>query len=261
MSPEDDLLFEVADGIATITINRPWARNALSVYVANRLPELWDEIDANPEIRAVILTSADCGIFCAGMDLKEAAKVQAEEGVNILDKMADPFHTRMRRVRAPIIAAMTGGFTAGGMLLSLNADLRIALEGTKCAITEVKVGRGSPWAVPLLWMIPQPMVMEMIVTGAWFPVERFHELGFINYIEPSPDAVRSRALDLAEAIRDNAPLSVQAGKASLLAGMDLGCERGLAKANELHKPAYASADAVEGPLAFAEKRKPIWTGR
>ena len=108
MSQENDLLFEISDGVATITMNRPERKNALSVYVSNKMVELWEEVDRNPEIRVAVITSADCGIFCAGMDLKEAAEVQASEGVNILDKLDDPFMTRMRRVKKPIIAAMTG---------------------------------------------------------------------------------------------------------------------------------------------------------
>ena len=260
MSQENELLFEVDDGIATVTLNRPERKNALSVYLSNRLAEFWGEVDKDPEVRVIILTSADCGIFCAGMDLKEGAEVQAEEGVNILDKLDDPFMARMRKVQKPIIAAMTGGFTAGGMVLSLNADLRIALAGTKCGIREAKVGRGSPWAVPLLWQIPQPILMEMVLTADWFPVERMQQLGFINYVEADPDAVRARARQLASAITVNAPLSVKAGKASILAGMTHGCDLGLEIASLLHQEAYASADAVEGPLAFAEKRAPKWTG-
>ena len=147
------------------------------------------------------------------------------------------------------------------MVISLNADLRIALAGTKCGIREAKVGRGSPWAVPLLWQMPQPILMEMVLTAEWFEVERMQQMGFINYVEDTPDAVRARARQLAESISVNAPLSVKAGKASILAGMTHGCDLGLEIASLLHKEAYDSDDAVEGPLAFAEKRVPNWTGQ
>jgi len=257
----DDLLFDVTDGIATITLNRPEARNALSVAVCNGLTALWEEIDARPEIRVVILTSADCGTFCAGMDLKEAARIKADEGVDILTRMRDPMHGRMRRVRAPIVAAMTGDFTAGGMLLSLNSDLRVGLAGSRAGIREAKIGRGSPWAVPLLWMLPQPLVMEMVTTAEWFPVERLYDVGFVNYVEDTPDAVRARARTLAEVIRDNAPLTVKAGKACLLNAMSAGCDAGLEAAHKMFIDVYASEDAIEGPKAFAEKRAPVWQGR
>lgn len=258
---EKDILFVVDDGIATITLNRPERRNALSVALNNRLTALWEEIDTRPEIRAVILTSADCGTFCAGMDLKEAAQIKRDEGVDVLSKVRDPFHTRMRRLKAPIIAAMTGHLAAGGMLLSLNCDLRVGLAGTRAGITEVKVGRGSPWAMPLVWMLPQPFLMEMILTGELLPIERFHEFGFVNYLEADPDAVRARARKLAETICEGAPLSVAAGKASVLTAMSAGCDAGLLMANRIYQDAYASQDAQEGPRAFAEKRKPDWKGR
>jgi enoyl-CoA hydratase len=257
----DHVLYAVVDGIATITLNRPAQRNALSIAANERLFELWAEVDRDDAVRAVVLTSADCGTFCAGMDLKEAARVSAERGCDILELLRDPFYARMRAVAKPIVAAMTGQFTAGGMTLALNADLRVGLAGTKGGITEARVGRGSPWAVPLLWMLPQPIVMEMTLTGDLIGIERLHALGFVNYVEPTPEAVRSRAYALAARIRDNAPLSVRAGKAGLSAAMALGSEAGFARAREIYRPVYASMDAQEGMRAFAEKRAPRWKGR
>ncbi len=257
----NEVLFDQQHGVATITLNRPEARNALSVSASNRLYELWDLIDGSDTIRVVILTSADCGTFCAGMDLKEATRIKAEQGRDILSMIKDPMHQRMRRVRQPVIAAMTGHATAGGMLLSLNADLRVGLAGTRMGITEVKIGRGSPWAVPLVSMLPQPLLMEMVLTGELVPIERLQALGFVNHVEATPDAVRERAASLAEIIRDNAPLSVLAAKQSVLAAMNKGCEEGFKAALEIHQPVYTSADAVEGPRAFAEKRKPVWQGK
>lgn len=261
MSEPDVVLLAVDDHIATVTLNRPERRNALSVAAANRLHDLWEEIDQRDDIRAVILTGADCGTFCAGMDLKEAAEIKAQRGVDVLSLIKDPFHERMRSVGKPIIAAMTGHFTAGGMMLSLNADLRVGLAGTMGGITEAKLGRGSPWAMPLLWMLPQPVLMEMTLCATLIPIEQLLALGFINYVEPTPDAVRVRARALAEQIRDNAPLSVFAAKKSILSAMSLGCERGLAEAKSIYAKVYASEDAQEGPRAFAEKRKPVWLGR
>jgi enoyl-CoA hydratase/carnithine racemase len=257
----NDVLFEEVDGIATIALNRPEARNALSVSAANRLHELWEAVDASASIHAVILTSADCGTFCAGMDLKEAARIQEEQGKDVLTLIKDPMHQRMRRVRQPIIAAMTGHATAGGMLLSLNSDLRVGLAGTRLGITEVKMGRGSPWAVPLVSMMPQPILMELVLTGELMPIERLQALGFVNHVEATPDAVRQCARALAASIRDNAPLSVRAAKQSVLAAMSLGCEEGFKAAMAFHEPVYRSADAMEGPRAFADKRKPIWQGK
>jgi enoyl-CoA hydratase/carnithine racemase len=256
-----EVLYAVDAGVATITINRPERKNALSIAVNNRLTELWAEIDRDADVRVAILTSTDCGVFCAGMDLKEAAAIRATEGVDVLTRVRDPFHRRMREVEKPIIAAMTGDLMAGGMLLAINADLRVGLAGSRAGITEVKVGRGSPWAVPALSMLPQPILMELVLTGNLMPMETLAGYGFLNALEQTPDAVRERARRLAADIVRAAPLSVRAAKASVRAAMDLGCEAGLERAAELHKVVYASEDAIEGPRAFAEKRLPQWRGR
>lgn len=259
-STEAPVLFEVNDRVATITLNRPAQRNALSISVCKTLNDIWERVDADPDVRVVILTSTDCGTFCAGMDLKEASRVRAETGKDILQLVPDPFHQRMRKVEKPIIAALTGHFTAGGMVLAANSDIRVGLADTLGGISESKVGRGSPWAVPMLWMLPQPFLLELALTGELHPIERFYEFGFINYIESSPDAVRAKALNLAHLIRDNAPLTVWAAKKSVRAAMDLGCEDGFVKASKVHERVYASQDAIEGPRAFAEKRSPRWIG-
>ena len=261
MPAEEIVLFETSQGIATITLNRPERRNALSVAAAERLHDLWEEVDRRNDIRVVILTAAPCGTFCAGMDLKEASELRASRGIDVLTLIRDPFHQRMRKVRVPIIAAMTGHFAAGGFMISLNADLRVGLAGTSGGITESKRGRGSPWAMPLLWQLPQPVLMEMVLTGEPQTVERLHTLGFVNHVEPTVEAVLARAQTLAETIRDNAPLSVAAGKESILRTMDLGCAGGLEYAKRIYSDVYASEDAQEGPRAFAEKRQPVWRGR
>jgi len=251
----------IGDGIATVRIDRPERKNALSVAAANGLADAWEQIEADDDVRVAILTSTDCGVFSAGLDLKEAAKIAKNEGVDILTKMRDPFHERMRACRKPIIAAMTGSLMAGGMMLTLNCDLRVGLRGTKVGITEVKIGRGSPWAAPALSMLPQPILMEIVLTGELMPIERLHEYGFTNYLEESPEAVRSRARALAELVAAGAPLSVVAAKASVRATMDLGCVRGLEEGKRLHEVVYSSFDAIEGPLAFSEKRAPVWQGK
>jgi len=261
MSEHEPVRYGLDDGIVTVTIDRPERKNALSVEAMNALTDMWARVEKEPQARVVILTSTDCGVFSAGMDLKQAAEIRARDGVDILTLIRDPMQTAMRKVSKPIIAAMTGSLMAGGMLLAIKSDLRVGLRGTRAGITEVKMGRGSPWAVPLLWMLPQPLVMELVLTGETLPIERLADHGFLNYLEDTPDAVRARALQIARVIVEGAPLSVKAAKASVLAAMDLGCENGLVEADRLHIEAYASLDAIEGPRAFSEKRKPIWQGR
>ncbi|NEU96042.1 enoyl-CoA hydratase/isomerase family protein [Bradyrhizobium uaiense] len=261
VADKEQVRYSVEDGIATVTIDRPERKNALSVEAMNGLTDAWSKAEADPSVRVIILTSADCGVFCAGLDLKQAAEIRARDGVDILTRMRDPMQNAMRTVSKPIIAAMTGSLMAGGMMLALKCDLRVGLRGARAGITEVKMGRGSPWAVPMLWMLPQPLLMEMVLTGETVPIERLAERGFVNSLEDTPQAVRERATELAQKIVEGAPLSVKAAKASVLAAMDLGLAQGLVEAERLHVETYASLDAIEGPKAFAEKRKPVWQGR
>jgi enoyl-CoA hydratase len=255
------VLYRVDGPVATITLNRPERRNALSLAANERLHGLWSRIDADSTIRAVVLTSTDCGTFCAGMDLKEATELKQKNGRDILDQLADPFYERMRRVSVPIIAAMTGHFTAAGMVLAANADMRVGLVGTQGGITEALVGRGTPWAARMQDMLPQGILMELVTTARMLPIDRLHALGFINEVEPTPQAVRDKAQEMATVIAGNAPLSVRAGKAGLLAASDFGGEAGFVISRALHRSVYASEDAQEGPRAFAEKRQPRWIGR
>mgnify|MGYP000120151085 CR=1 FL=1 len=124
----------------------------------------------------------------------------------------------------------------------------------------VKVGRGSPWAVPLLWMMPQAHLMETVLTGEMLPAERLYEIGFLNYLKVTDEAVQARACELARKIADAAPLSVMAGKKVLKDAATLGCQHGLKAAWAHYDHVYASEDANEGPKAFAEKRKAQWKG-
>src|SRR5437764_5308512 len=119
MTAGEPVRYAVDEGIATITIDRPERKNALSVEAMNALTDAWERVEADRQVRVVILTSADCGVFSAGLDLKQASEIRARDGVDILSLMRDPMQTTMRKVSKPIIAAMTGSLMAGGMLLAL----------------------------------------------------------------------------------------------------------------------------------------------
>jgi enoyl-CoA hydratase len=261
MSNKDIVLYEVEQHIATITLNRPRQRNALLVETLERLGQLWQEIDRDPDVRVAILTGSDCGTFCAGMDLKQMAEVREKEGADILSKIGGSGLSNMREIKTPLIAAINGYAPAGGLMLALNCDLRVAVQSAQLAITEVHRGRGSPWAMPLLWQMPQSLVSELTLVGDFLPAQRFYDVGFINYLEPDVASMMRRARSLAERIAEAAPLSVEAAKLSSMAAMDLVMIEALKKAEQLHVKAYASEDAIEGPRAFTEKRKPVWKGR
>jgi enoyl-CoA hydratase/carnithine racemase len=256
----ETLTFEKKDRIACLTLNRPEQRNALTIEMWNRLEKYWDKVNEDDDIRVVIITGAGDKVFCTGMDLKEADRLRKEGKENILKLVDDPFMQKMRKVNKPIIAAINGSVFAGGFLIALNSDIRVCVQDTTFAITEAKVGRGSPWAIPLLWMLPLGIVMELTLTGEAISVERMYQMGFVNRLVRREELMPA-AMGIAECIKDNAPLSVRAAKESLLRGMDLGLKAGFEKAIEIYQSVYESEDAQEGPRAFAEKRKPIWKGR
>jgi enoyl-CoA hydratase/carnithine racemase len=164
------------------------------------------------------------------------------------------------QVSKPVIAAVNGVAYAGGWALVQMCDLVVAAETARFAITEAKVGRGMPWAVPLIHMIPQKVLLEILMTGDPISAQRAYEIGFVNHVVPA-EQVMSRSMALAETIAENAPLTVAAAKEMVYMTTDMGRKAGLEAARHLFDYVYRSEDAQEGPRAFAEKRKPHWRGR
>jgi enoyl-CoA hydratase len=149
---------------------------------------------------------------------------------------------------------------AGGWMIAQACDLCVASTAAKFAITEVKVGRSSPWAAPLIHMIPQRIMMEIVLTGKPITAQRAYEIGLVNRLA-APEALMETALALAADILDGAPLSVQAARETVLLSTEMGRSAALHAARAASESAYRSDDAQEGPKAFAEKRSPEWKGR
>jgi enoyl-CoA hydratase/carnithine racemase len=160
----------------------------------------------------------------------------------------------------PTIAAVNGVAFAGGWMIAQACDLCVASTSAKFAITEVKVGRGSPWAAPLIHMIPQRIMMEIILTGKPITAQRAYEIGLVNRLA-EPEALMDAAIALAKEVLEGAPLSVKAGRETVMLATEMGRGAALQAARAVHELCYNSGDAQEGPAAFAEKRKPAWRGR
>ena len=255
---DEAVLYETRGPVAIITINRPERRNALGLAVRDGLRAAFECFEADPALAVAILTGAGDKAFSAGMDLKEAA----ETGIKIPPRGPGGFPVigDDLAVTKPTIAAVNGVAIAGGWLMVQMCDLCVAAKHAVFAITEAKVGRGTPWAAPLAGMLPQRVTMELLLTGEPIGARRLYELGYVNRVVPA-EALLGTALDLAERIAANAPLTVRACRALVHLSAEMGRTAALRAADDLFAPVYLSEDAQEGPRAFAEKRKPVWKGR
>jgi enoyl-CoA hydratase len=250
----DAVLFEARDdGIAIITLNRPDQRNALGKDIRDGLFAAWDRFERDPALRVAILTGAGEKAFCAGGDLKE----MVELGLQVPPRDMFPVPGDTIEVSKPTIAAVNGVAFAGGWMIAQACDLCVASTSAKFAITEVKVGRSSPWAAPLIHMIPQRIMMEIILTGKPITAQRAYEIGLVNRLAEPADLM-AKALELAGEILEGAPLSVKAGRDTVMLATEMGRAAALQAARHASEFTYRSEDAREGPRAFAEKRPPNW---
>lgn len=256
MSSTEAVLYEVADSAAWITINRPEARNALNRAVREGLLEAFLAAEQDDAVLAVVLTGAGEKAFCAGGDLKE----MNDEKLTIPPADYVPQPNRTVAVSKPVIAAVNGLALAGGFLLAQSADLVVAADNAKFGITEVKIGRGAPWAVPLPTLIPPRIAMEMLVTGDMLTAQRGYEVGLVNSVVPAAE-LHTRVGELVATIAANAPLSVRAGKATVYAALEHNRDDAFDAAEKIWESVYLSQDAQEGLQAFAEKRRPVWQAR
>ena len=252
----DAVLYELREpGVAVITINRPEQRNCLSLEVREGLFAAWARFERDDAARIAILTGSGEKAFCAGGDLKE----MVEKGLKVPPRDMFPVPYENITLSKPTIAAVNGVAFAGGWMIAQACDLCVASTTAKFAITEVKVGRGSPWAAPLIHMIPQRIYMEIVLTGKSITAQRAYEIGLVNRLA-EPEMLMDAALELAREVLEGAPLSVQAARNTVMLSTEMGRADAIDAAYAAHEVCYNSGDAQEGPRAFSEKRKPEWRG-
>ncbi len=252
----DEIIYEVRDGIAWLTINRPEVRNALNKAARDGFRAAAEAFAEDDAALVLIITGAGDKAFCAGADLKE----MADTGMRVPPKNLFVEFNRDLVTDKPIIAAVNGHAFAGGFRIAQMADLVVSSDHATFAISEPKVGRGAPWASPLAWIVGPRIALELLTTAQPITAQRAYEVGFVNRVVPR-GRLSEEAEAMARAIADNAPLSVRAGKRMVYQSASLGWEEGLDAADGLWEHVYLSEDGQEGPRAFREKRKPVWQGR
>ncbi|MBT1098184.1 crotonase/enoyl-CoA hydratase family protein [Streptomyces sp. Tu102] len=263
MSGTEHLTVRREGATLVLTLNRPEAKNALSLAMLVGLHDGWLEADADDTIRSVVFTGAG-GSFCAGMDLKALAG-HGMEGERHRDRLkADPdLHwkamLRHHRPRKPVIAAVEGYCVAGGTEMLQGTDIRVAGESATFGLFEVKRGLfpigGS--TVRLQRQIPRTHAMEMLLTGRPYSAREAADIGLIGHVVPDGTAL-DKALEIAEQINACGPLAVEAVKASVYDTAEMSETDGLAAELKRGWPIFDTADAKEGARAFAEKRSPVY---
>jgi len=250
------VLIEDRDGVLVITIDRPEVRNAIDRATAEGIAAALDRLDGEDGLRAGIVTGGG-GYFCAGMDLKAFA---AGERPHAADR---GFAGIVQRPPAkPLIAAIEGFAVAGGFEIALACDLIVAARGARLAIPEVKrslvAAGGALLRLPA--RIPYHVAMELALTGEPIDAERAHGLGLVNRLA-EPGGALAGALQLARAIAAGGPLALAATKRVVVEAPGWPAEEAWTRQAEIAGPVFASEDAREGAVAFAEKRAPVWRGR
>ena len=255
----DVLLRQRQGSIEILTINRPEARNAVNGAVSKAFAAAFDDLENDDGCNVVIVTGAGDKAFCAGMDLKAFA---AGEAGDIMGARGGFGGIAQRDFPKPMIAALNGSALAGGCEIMLSCDLVVAVEGAMIGIPEVKrgllAGAGGLFRLPK--RIPRAIALELALTGDPIDAQRALAIGLINRVVP-PAELMTAALALAGTIAENAPLAVRGSKKVMLEAGEVPDAEGWAISNAALPPVFSSSDAMEGAVAFAEKRKPVWTGK
>ena len=263
--PQPAVLTDLAGHTLIVTINRPEARNAVNAAVHVGLGEALERAEHDPAIRVVILTGAGDQAFCAGADLKALSRGERLEPEDAAQRAWGFAGVVRHPIGKPVIAAVNGFALGGGTELALYADLVVAADHAQFGLPEVKRGiyAAAGGAFRITQQVPLKQAMEILLTGEPFSAQRALELGLVNRVVPLA-ALLDTARDLADRIAANAPLSVQGSKriARGIADCTIPDEDGFWDANRREgRVIMRSDDAREGPLAFAQKRAPVWQAR
>ena len=256
----ETVLYEKRGNVVIMTLNRPDSLNSINRQLRRELAEAITQFDGEEDSFVGIITGTGRA-FCAGRDLKErasdnAAGVQARAR----DSMSPERPYMWPQTWKPLIAAINGFALAGGWSIAQMCDLRLAAEDAKMGITETKWSLLPPFGTILTKMLPLSAVLELCMTAQPITAQRAYDIGFVNRVVPG-DQLMEEAVLLAEQIAENAPLAVQYFKELAYRGLNMSTQDISSLTYHMYDQLLTTEDSKEGPLAFAEKRKPQWKGR
>jgi len=257
----ETLLVDIQDGVATVTLNRPEARNALNRALIRELGSALETLDLDPGARAIVLRGAGDRAFCAGADLKamfqEAPILEAREQYAGLARILDG----IPRMRTPVIGQVHGYALAGGCGLAAACDVVVASDDAVFGLPEIKLG-----LLPLMVMAPilrsasPRRILQLVLTGAELPAREALAIGLVSQVVARAE-LEATAQGLARIIAGYSPAAVAVGKEAFYAALELDSAKALPYLRDLLTIVARSEDAREGVAAFLAKRPPRWTGR
>ena len=256
-----NILCAVENGIATITINRPKALNALNLDTVTELKDAIEKIAVDKAVKVVVITGAGEKSFVAGADIKEMATKTPAEGRE-WGQFGQNVFTEIENMPQPVIAAINGFCLGGGCELSCACDIRYAAENAKFGQPEVGLGitPGFGGTQRLTRVVGRGQAKELIYTGGMIGAEEAKAIGLVNKVVPQEELMPT-VLKLAGKIAKNAPVAVQLSKAALNRGINCDVVTGIAYEAEVFGLCFSTNDQKEGMAAFVEKRKPTFEGK
>src|SRR5947209_19027246 len=257
----ETLLYDVADGVATVTLNRPEVHNAMNERMRQELTRCFGEVATSDAVRVVVVTGAGERAFSAGADIREFVEPQVPVRFRESRRRVD-FRAAMDRCPQPIVAAIRGYALGGGLELALACDLRVAAEDAQLGLTEINLaiipGGGGTQRLPRL--VGRGKALEMILTGMRVPAAEALRIGLVERVVPVSELMPA-AQGLARDIAAKAPIALRYAKEAVVSGLGLPLQDGIRLENDLATLLRTTEDRVEGARAFVEKRKPKWSGR
>jgi enoyl-CoA hydratase len=257
----EQLLYETSDGVATVTLNRPEQRNALSNTMLAELVDAMERVRDDEAVRAVVLTGAGDKVFCAGADLggfaAEVPLVEKHFGSDLFLR----FFRLMPRLGKPSLCAANGHVLAGGMGLALSCDLVIAKEGITFGTPEINIGAFPYMIMSIIYRnVPRKKVNEMMLLGERIAAEDAVEIGLANRVVPATEF--SRAVDdWAGRLASKSPVLMRLGHDAMYRQQDMALDDALEFLRSQLSLTFSTEDILEGVQAFFEKREPEWKGR